>query len=126
MQEGFLDHLFGLGSIFSAIRKHDARCSCSSATARRRRALCSPVVGEAQLVAASPGINDPVLIEVEQIGVVVPVVRLAPPVCLLLVHQLPCVLAQQIALVGLLLRTSTLYLALRAGCIADVPQGHPG
>lgn len=61
------------------------------------------MIGKAQLVATAPSINDPVLIEVEQVGVVVPVVCLAPPVSLCLVHQLPCVLAQQIALVRLFL-----------------------
>ena len=64
------------------------------------------MIGKAQLVATAPGINDPVLIEVEQVGVVVPVVCLAPPVSLCLVYQLPCVLAQQIALVRLFLHKS--------------------
>ena len=65
------------------------------------------MVGKAQLVATPPGINDPVLIEIEEVRVVIPVVCLAPPVSLLLIHQLPCVLTQQIALVGLLLRTNS-------------------
>lgn len=63
------------------------------------------MVGKAQLVAAAPGIDDPVFIEIEEVGIVVPIVCLAPPVSLLLIHQLPCVFAQQIALVGLLLCT---------------------
>ena len=70
----------------------------------RTGGVCTPVVGKAQLVAAAAGVNDPVLIEVEQVGVVVPVICLAPPVGLLLIHQLPSILAQQITLVSLLLQ----------------------
>ena len=86
-----------------------AACGCPSPLTEGRkagsseRACAGPVVGEAQLVAAAARIDDPVLVEVEEVGVVVAVVRLPPPVGLLLIHQLPGVLAQQVALVRLLL-----------------------
>ena len=51
------------------------------------------MIGKAQLVATPSRVNDQVLVEVEEVGVVVAIVRLPPPVCLLLIYQLPRVLA---------------------------------
>ena len=62
------------------------------------------MVGKAHLVSSVLGINDPVIIEVKQVGVAVPVVRLAAPICLLVVDQLPCVLCHKLILLDVLLQ----------------------
>ena len=63
----------------------------------------SPVVGKAHLVAPVLGINDPIIIQVKEVGVAVPVICLAPPVRLLVVDQLPRVLCHKLIPLDVLL-----------------------
>lgn len=54
------------------------------------------MVGKAHLVASVLSINHPVTVEVKQVGVAVPIIRLPSPVCLLVADQLPCVLCHKV------------------------------
>ena len=56
------------------------------------------MVGESELIPPVPGVQDPLLVEVEQIRVVHPVINAAPAVSLLLRDQISGVFAQKIVL----------------------------
>ena len=56
------------------------------------------VVCKPQLVASLPGIDDPFLVQIEQVGVVIAVIDLAPPISLSLVDQLASIFSQQLPL----------------------------
>ena len=77
---------------------------CRNETNTVERPGNSLVVSEAQLVALLPSIDDPLLVQVEQVGVVVAIIDLATAVSLSLIDELPSVLAQQLPLLGILLR----------------------
>ena len=62
-----------------------------------------PVIGKAHLVASVLGINDPLVVQVKQVGVAVPVICLSTPVCLPVVDQLPCVLSHKLIPLDVLL-----------------------
>ena len=76
------------------------------AAVQYRSAMChadSPVVGKAHLVPPVLGINDPIIIQVKEVRVAVPVICLAPPVSLLVVDQLPGVFGHKLIPLDVLL-----------------------
>lgn len=70
--------------------------------------VASPVVGKAHLVSSVLGVNDPVIIQVKQVCVAVPVISLTTPVCLFVVDQLPCVLCHKLVSLDVLLQVQRL------------------
>ena len=73
------------------VRRHIQQVSVTSILIRAK-----PVVGKAHLVASVLGINHPIIIQVKQVRVAVPVVCLSTPVCLPVINQLPCVLSHKL------------------------------
>ena len=77
---------------------------------------CAPVVGEAHLVAPLLSINHPLIIQIKQIGVAVPVVRLSSPVSFTMVNQLACVFCHKLVFPDVLLQARCVLLKTHIGC----------
>ena len=69
-------------------------------------ASLAPVIGESHFVASLLGINDPLVVQIKQVGVAVSVIRFAPPVRFAMINQLSSVLCHKLVLAYILLRKS--------------------
>ena len=69
-------------------------------------ASLAPVIGKSHFIASLLGINDPLIVQIKQVGVAVSVIRFASPICLAMINQLSSVLCHKLVLAYILLQKS--------------------